>query len=263
MALNRSTVPSLRRVFHEGFCARDVAEPLVSFDADAPADTVRAFMAERKYEIVGIRERGLVVGYVEQAALEDGACSAFLRRLDDARVMLDSTPLVDVVLGLSEARRLFVSVLGGVSGIITRSDLQKPPVRMWLFGMVTLIEMRFARLIEAYCPDGQWKEFLSEGRIAKAESLLAERARRNQELDLLDCLQFSDKTQIIARNPELRGLTRFESRRQIEQFAKQLEQLRNNLAHAQDIVTTDWETIVLLAANLDRVLLGPPGLESE
>jgi len=33
-----------------------------------------------------------------------------------------------------------------------------------------------------------------------------------------------------------------------------METLRNNLAHAQDILTTDWVMIVRLAENLDRVL---------
>ena len=42
-----------------------------------------------------------------------------------------------------------------------------------------------------------------------------------------------------------------------------MEKLRNNLAHSQDIVTNDWETIVALAENLDDVLEGPPGLESD
>ena len=42
-----------------------------------------------------------------------------------------------------------------------------------------------------------------------------------------------------------------------------LEKLRNNLAHCQDIVTGDWEAIVALSENLDRVLDGPPGLHDE
>ena len=33
MNWNASTIESLRRVFTEGFAARDIAEPLVSFDA--------------------------------------------------------------------------------------------------------------------------------------------------------------------------------------------------------------------------------------
>ena len=134
---------------------------------------------------------------------------------------------------------------------------------MWLFGMMTLIEMRFTRLIERLCPDDSWSQFLSVSRIQKAEQLLQERNRRNQKTTLLDCLQLSDKGQIVARSPELREMTRFQSRRQVEENAKMLEKLRNNLAHCQVLETGDWEAIVELSENLDRVLDGPPGLHVE
>lgn len=42
--------------------------------------------------------------------------------------------------------------------------------------------------------------------------------------------------------------------RQGRETIKMTETLRNNLAHAQDIATMDWLTIVRLAENLDRVL---------
>jgi hypothetical protein len=91
-----------------------------------------------------------------------------------------------------------------------------------------------------------------EARLEKAQSLLEERARRNQSLQLFDCLQFSDKGQIIARNEELRKLTTFPSRRQTEEAVKKLEQLRNNLAHAQDILASDWNTIIELCEFVSR-----------
>ena len=70
-----------------------------------------------------------------------------------------------MVLGLADSPRLFVRVLGAVGGIITMSDLQKPPVRMWLFGMITLMEMRMTRLIELQCQGGTWKQYLSKTRL--------------------------------------------------------------------------------------------------
>jgi hypothetical protein len=100
--------------------------------------------------------------------------------------------------------------------------------------------------VETHFPEGAWKEFLSEARLEKAQALLAERSRRNQSLRLFDCLQFSDKGQIIARHEGIRNLTIFPSRRQAEDAIKGLEQLRNNLAHAQDILISDWETIIQL-----------------
>jgi len=260
MPLNSSTVHSLRRVFQQGFVVHDIAEPLVSFDDSTSAEKVRAFMDAQRFEIVGIRKEGRVEGYVELVNLGSGVCADYIKSFDETQVILDSTALADLVVRLKEQRRLFVLILGQIGGIVSRTDLQKPPVRMWLFGMVTLIEMRFSRLIEQYYPDEKWKQYLSDGRIQKSEQLLAERIRRNQELSLLDCLQLTDKSQILARSEKLRGLTRFESRRQLEDAAKMLEKLRNNLAHSQDIITGDWDTIVLLAERLDSVLEGPPGL---
>lgn len=237
---------AVRRVFTETFIARDIAQPLASFDAATPGADVRAFMAARQFDVVGIRNGGLVDGYVVFDSLGQGACGLARRDFEEAMVLNDSTPLLSVMRMLSQAPYLFVRVLGQVGGIITPTDLQKPPVRMWLFGIVTLIEMRCTELIERHCPAEAWRAFLSEARWRKAEALLAERGRRNQALQLLDCLQFSDKGQIIARNEELRQQTAFPSRRQAEEAIKRLEQLRNNLAHAQDILVSDWDTIVKL-----------------
>ena len=263
MSLNTSTLHSLRRVFQQGFVVHDIAEPLASFDDSTSAPSVREFMETHRFEIMGIRREGRIEGYVQQDSLGDGKCGDYLQPFEDSQIVLDSTTIADLVLRLKDQRRLFVSILGRVGGIVSRTDLQKPPVRMWLFGMVTLIEMRFSRLIERYCPGDQWKPFLSEGRIQKAEELLAERIRRNQDLSLIDCLQLSDKAQIIARNQELRSLTRFKSRRQLDDAAKMLEKLRNNLAHSQDIITGDWDTIVALSQSLDSVLEGPAGLRDD
>jgi hypothetical protein len=82
--------------------------------------------------------------------------------------------------------------------------------------------------------------------------LLDERTRRNQSVRLFDCLQFADKGQIIARNEAVRRLTIFTSRRQVEEAVGKLEQLRNNLAHAQDIPPSDWDTVVQLCSFITR-----------
>ena len=71
------------------------------------------------------------------------------------------------------------------------SDLQKPPVRMWLFGMITLIEMRISRLIEQMCPGDSWKQYVSQSRLQKADALLEERRRRNQSLELIHVIVHS------------------------------------------------------------------------
>jgi hypothetical protein len=254
MNWNASTLESSRRVFAEGFAARDIAEPLVSFDAATATSDVLELMACRNFDVVGVRRDGIVVGYVERADLCGTNCGERVQVIEAP--ISDAASLADVVLKLADSSRLFVRVFGAVGGIITKSDLQKPPVRMCLFGMISLIEMRATRLIQLKCVDDSWKQYLSESRLQKAEALLDERKRRNQNLDLIDCLQISDKGQILARNEELRRLTKMQSRRQTEQTIRVLENLRNNLAHSQDIISCDWETIVELCKEMERVIHG-------
>ncbi len=251
------SIHGFRRLFQQNFTVHDITEPLASFDGTSPSEDVRRAMEEAGYEIAGFRRRGVVVGYLMREELESGECQRWGRPFDDDRVIDESASLVDLVLALRNHSRQFVRVFGRVGGIVSRTDLEKPAVRMWLFGMITLLEMRFTALIDLLPDEASWQGLLSESRLEKARWLQQERRRRHAHVRLVECLQFADKAQIIARSPFLRGRTRMESRRQVEQVTRKLEQLRNHLAHAQEITATSWETIVLLAENIDAVLEGP------
>ena len=242
------------RIFLRGVVARDIAEPLPSFDRDTPANVVRAVMAERNYVVAGVRDRGMVNGYNVGAELGQGACGTQAHVFEETIVVSDPAPLIELIRALHGSPRVFVKVLGQVGGLITRADLQDPPVRMWLFGLVTTFEMHFQRLIELHFADEIWMQYLSPARVAKAQEMVEERKRRNYSPTLLDCLQFSDRGQIIARCEELREKAGFASRNRADEAVKRLVALRNNLAHSQDIVDSDWGTIVAIAENLERAI---------
>lgn len=261
MATQPASRHRLHRLFLENFSAADIAEPLASFDAIRPAAEAAAVMARRKYRVAGIRQDGTICGYVRREDLQEGLCGDYLRPFADGDVIPDSFDIPSLVLRLDGKQQLFVNILGQVGGIVTRTDLEKPPVRMWLFGMITIIEMGLTRLIETAYPNGEWRQYLSDGRLQKAEQLLVERRRRNQDLDLLACLQFSDRGQIALRDETLRERAGFVSRSRGEKTVHELEALRNNLAHSQDIIACDWEIIVKLTEHLDHFLV-PRWLES-
>jgi hypothetical protein len=252
-----ATIPeAVKRIFTESFIARDIAEPLASFDESASSTDVRDYMTARSCPAVGVRREGTLVGYVETGALENGVsgnCGQYARSFSEAPVLDEETPLLNVLTEMNHAPFLFIKVLGAAGGIITPADLQKPPVRMWIFGIVSLIEMRCLELIEEHCPADSWREFLSEGRLRKAQEFLAERKRRNQTVRLLDCLYFADKGRIIARHEGIRSHTMFSSRRQAEEAITKLEQLRNNIAHSHDLSTSDLETVAQLCQLLAPV----------
>jgi hypothetical protein len=249
----------LKRVFLEGFSAMDIAEPLASFDAERSAEEVRQFMDDRDYDMVGVRRDGIVCGYARRAELSGGCCGAHFHAFGPDDLVTEADSLQKVIESLAINNRCFVTLLDRVGAIVTLSDLEKPPVRMFLFGMITITEMSMAKMIGERWPDDSWRPLLSEGRLSKAEELLAERARRNRKVELIDCLQFSDKSQVLLRNPafleQLAGLG-IASRKAALQAAKELETLRNNLVHTQEIIPEGWQRIAIYATRLEVLLEG-------
>lgn len=261
MSLSQSTEQNIGHVFREGFSARDIAEPLASFDDSTDVKHVHHFMIKRPLSVVGIRQKGLVVGYVCEDKIDDRPLHEQMSPLQPDAIVDETASFQEIILKLDERPFLLVTFLGQPIGVITHDDMQKAPVRMWLFGMVTLIEMRLTRMIKFHHRDESWLEFVSESRVAKARELYTERTRRNQSIDLLDCLQFSDKGQIVAKSEPLRGMIYLESRRKIEKAAKNLERLRNTLAHSQDLTADHWDAILGMAKDLDGILRGPSNLQ--
>ena len=244
----------LQRLFLDGFHAMDIARPLLSFDAEKDGGEVREIMQRTGLELCGVRIAGLVAGYVTPADLVEGNCVEGMRPFGKAQVVTESSGLQEALEVLGHHDYCFISTLGTVDAFVGRSDVEKPPARMWLFGMITIIEMFVSRTVDAQFPDGSWREHVAPGRLEHAKKLRDERRRRNQQVRLLDCLQLSDKTQILIRDPESAKEIGFESRRDAKEAIKRLESLRNNLAHSQEIVAHDWPIISRLSERLERVL---------
>jgi len=242
----------LRRLFLEGFSAMDVAEPLVSFDASARSEEVKRFMDEKGFDLVGIRKNGLVEGYVRRDELVSGSCAEHFHPFTpDDDLVPDTANLIDVVKSLAINQQCFVTILDRVGAIITLTDLEKPPMRMFLFGMITLGEMLMTEIIRSRYSDDSWHALLSEQRLAKARQLQEERARRGQGVDLVDCLQYGDKGWIISYDEDIRKALGQASRREARKAIKEMETLRNNLAHTQEIIPTGWQRIVIACSRLE------------
>ena len=249
------------RLFVEAFTAKDIAEPLRSFDADADALQVAEVLDEAGLRVAAVRERGLVTGLVDVDALTGGRCAEHARPLGPGQVLSADAPLSQVVWALTRYQTCLLSLVGGVEAAVTRADIQKPVARMWLFGILTLIEMDLATRIRNRWPDGGWHALISHNRLGKADVLMNERRRRGQACDLVDCLQLSDKAQILMRDPDQLAEFGFASISAAKQVAKELESLRNNLAHGQDIVTHDWAQIARMARRIESLLTAAEAID--
>ena len=186
----------------------------------------------------------------EITAREPATCD---RPFTASLVIDQSESFRQVISQLAHSPRLLVRSLNQVNGLIQLNDIDRPPMRMWLFGLITVMELRVNRLIEQFLPNDGWKKYLSPGRLQKAQGLSDQCHRQGEHRRLLDCLQFADKGRIIGSDENLRRLTRFQARRQVEDFAYDLQMLRNRLAHALAL-TGEWPTIVELVNNMSRIL---------
>jgi hypothetical protein len=244
----------LGRLFGEAIMVEDIAVPLPSFDGARDAGQVAEAMREQGIDMAGIRHRGLVSGYVWLNDLQQGSAGGCARAFHADQLVDGDASLSDAVRVLSRHQHCLVRMLGHVNGLVTRFQLESPVARMWLFGMITILEMNLTRRIRANLEPHDWRQRTPDARLRKAEQLLDERLRRNQQCDLLDCLQLADKAQILISVPAFLQQSRLRSREAAKKFVKGLESLRNHLAHSQPFIQYDWPTVIILVDYLEQIL---------
>ncbi|MBK1645170.1 guanosine-3',5'-bis(diphosphate) 3'-pyrophosphohydrolase [Thiocapsa imhoffii] len=241
------------RVFTEAFNAREIAQPLRSFDLERIDAVLASTEDQIDLDVVGLRRDGICIGYLCPHTPRDRQDEDLLRPFAPAQVLQGDAPLSEVIHVLTRYDFCFVTAMGDVAGVIVREDMQQPVVRMWLFGIITLLELELLERIRTLWPDGGWTQRLSAGRLEKAQALLVERRRIGRHVDLADCLQLSDKAQIVMEDEQQRFAFGLRTKGAAKRVIKDLESLRNNLAHAQDIVSHDWPQIVRLAQRIQEM----------
>ncbi|NTU60096.1 MAG: HD domain-containing protein [Deltaproteobacteria bacterium] len=250
-------------VFADLFKARHLLAPLPSFDEGTGLDAQRAALAEGGRAAVGVRRGGRVVAYRTREDLTGEEPAPGARTLLPRQTVALDAPLSDVIHVLTRFACCFVLLEGEVVGVVERRDVDKPVARMWLFGAIMLIETVVVEWIRGRWPGDAWTPLVSAARLEKASELLEERRRRNLGGDLLDCLQFSDKFQLVLKSsssPEALGFTSASAAKQV---LRELEQLRNHLAHGQDVVTGDWPQIARLSRRLHLLVKRRSGAARE
>ena len=143
----RTSVEDLRRIFERCITVRDIAEPFASFDADRRCSEIRPYMEAKGYDVIGVRAGGLLTSFALREELSGGQLGDHARRVEPQFQLPDSSPLLSAFETLRKRPWVLVTVLGGVWGFISLADLQKAPVRMWLFGLISLAEMHTLRLV--------------------------------------------------------------------------------------------------------------------
>jgi len=122
----------------------------------------------------------------------------------------------------------------GIVGLVTLSELQQLLVRSALFARVTGRELSMSKAIKGSFPTSVgWLPFLSQGRQRKIRQEIHKSKDRDGFVDDLLFTQFCDKARVLTKLPCF-----WSRKRELRDRLKEIEDLRNKLAHANDYAAT-------------------------
>ena len=154
-------------------------------------------------------------------------------RVDE--VVAGSTGLASLLPRFAERDHFYVLDGDGIQGIVTRADLQLPPVSMAVLGLVVSLEMALTDLIATYS-HGSWLEEMQDGRREKLLERFEKTQRANAEITELECLDLIDRFDLVGRISALGDALGLTSTNQVEKAKKRVEKLRNPLAHGGSLI---------------------------
>lgn len=244
---------SLHALFGRAVVVAHLMEDLITSPRAAGLEAAAARMSEARIDVVGASDEtadgARVVGYFSRAGFTPFAN-------DD--VMPATSSLKDALAALRTKERVFVHDAGPdrVIGIVTRADLQKPPFRLYCFGLLTLLEMHLLQLIRAEFgnDDDAACAMLSAERAHECRGKFEDRKRKGLDIGIADCLQLGDKFTIIGKVKDMRARIGFGGN-EWRRFAGEVRDIRDDLAHGQLLDGgRDWTDVIARMLEVEALL---------
>lgn len=182
----------------------------------------------KDFDQIPVRKNGSIIGVVTPEC--EGPIDKCFQLLSESMLIgaQESLPQFISLMANHPPYRLVIRS-GRISGIVTRSDLLKLPVRLFAFTLVTHLELLMTSIIRSKYPDSQdddqWLGYLHKDRQKKIKEKQQNLMQQNLELSLLECTEFCDKRDVV------RKICSFSNK-----FKNDLEHIekyvRNTVAHA-------------------------------
>lgn len=233
----------LEEIFTNQINVLNIAVPLTPLDCKA----AKELCIENNYDVHLVREQEREDLQVYEKNTDS------IRPLHDSEVISESTPLIEVVDLLCKKEQVFIKVKRNVTHLVTRSDLDTIPVRIWLYGMISIFEFELKEKINQLSI--KWEETLTSDRLAKAKELYVLKQAKNEEISLLGCLQLGDVGTIVFKSWEHFNdfFPSGYSRKTIQSIFNKINLLRDALAHGQKL-QIEWPEVYQLAEIISYTL---------
>ncbi len=233
----RAEDQATRRLLQSGITVRQITtSDLFCLDPDVDVDRAR-----RELEILDIDQAPLAETPIRRSVrlpdLRDaaGTLDSVAEPIKVEEVVAGSTGLASLLPRFAERDHFYVLDGDGIQGIVTRADLQLPPVSMAVLGLVVSLEMALTELIATYS-HGSWLDEMQDGRRRKLLERFEKARRANAEITELECLDLIDRFDLVGRISPLGEALAIVSPNQADKVRKRIEKLRNPLAHGGNVI---------------------------
>lgn len=240
-----------------GVTTSTIVEQLRCWPEEAPSEDTKAELERLGFDVAGVacHEAPGVRQFVRTADLKGGRVRDFAQPIRAEHLLAASTPLGQLLPALEQRTQAFVLDGAQVYGIVTRADLNKPPVRLYLFGLITMLEMHMSFWIHRRKHDS-WAKSLTAGRLERVTVSQARLRKEGLDLPAIDCLEFCDRARICTSDKALRESLQLGSKTQAESQFARAEKLRNKLAHSHLNLASGetWKDLIKSVAFIEAVV---------
>ena len=196
-------------------------------------------MDKKKFDVYGLSENGIIKKILNIDGKE--------KTIEKNEILYDNTPLIDVLYKIRDKKRFLILENGVINKIVTRSDLQKPPVLVVLFGLISILEMFCNELIKFFYPNESWKNEIKKRRLRYPDKIFKGLVKREEEIELLYCLQLTDKLNIVFKKELVSKILNelgYISNGSKKRLKREILELRNSVAHNRFFTKVkSWEII--------------------
>ncbi|MDM1377031.1 CBS domain-containing protein [Myroides marinus] len=242
-----TTFSEIQSIFINNVTTNLIFESLACCKLNDNIDDVKNILLQRDFDTLGVIDPdGHIIGFIVFSELGDNQIPDYIHDFKQNLVIKKDTPIDLLLELLLKNEFLYVSNEGNkIEGIITRADINKPIVRIYLFGIISLFEMHLNYWINKHYPEGKWNDMLAPEKVKNAQDIYSLRKGNNSQLTLLECLQLSDKKTILFQTKSFIDQFSF-SKTKFKNLLEKGETIRNELAHSQNSIINNlqWEEFV-------------------
>ena len=247
----RLEIQDLKELFENEISVKYILEDLICYDSSVEDNKQKAIslMKEQDFDILGFKENNRISHFIDKKGK--------VRTIKIEDIITEVTPLSDVMNLLTQKKRLFVLRNNIITGIVTRADLQKTPVLLFLFGILSIFEVLCTELIRKCYIGDEWETGIEYSLIG-AKKTFKKLKEKNEELELLDCTYLSTKLDVLSNTEVFHDLLNQIGEKSDEDkdyLLKNVKDLRNSVFHPRDYLKEKgWNDINQIYKKIEMLI---------